>query len=244
MPDKVALVTGGSGAIGFACCQALSNLGFKIVLHYKSSQEKAEKLASTLQNVELLQANLEQTDDIDKVYNYFKTSQSGNIDVLVNNAGIAIDNPFFSASLKDYEMTMNTNTRATWYLTKRLSRFMIRKKAGRIINISSVIGSIPNPTQSIYSMSKAAINAFTRTVALEMAPYNILVNSVAPGFIESDMTVNTIKGEHKDMVLNNIPLHRIGQPEEVAQCVAFLSNSATYCTGSVLHVNGGLFCNS
>jgi 3-oxoacyl-[acyl-carrier protein] reductase len=130
--------------------------------------------------------------------------------------------------------------KTVWYLTKRLMRLMIRNRSGRIINISSIIGSIGNPTQSIYGMTKAAIDNFTKTAAMEMAEYGILVNSIAPGFIDTDMTKN-LPEEHKNMILSRIPLKRMGTPEEIAQVVGFLATSGTYITGTVIHVNGGMY---
>ena len=241
---KIALVTGGSGSIGFAICQSLVEKNFQVILHYNSSKDKAEALAKQIGITDTIQSDLSKLEGIDKIYDYIKAECTGNIDVIINNAGIALDAPFFSAKIEDYDKLMQVNLRSTWYLTKRLSRFMIRKKAGRIINISSVIANVANPTQSVYAMSKAAINAFTRTIAVELSPYNILVNSIAPGLIESKMTKDGISTEVQEELLAKIPLGRVGQPSEVAEWVTFLATSAPYCTGSVLHVNGGLFTNS
>jgi 3-oxoacyl-[acyl-carrier protein] reductase len=119
-------------------------------------------------------------------------------------------------------------------------RLMIRNRSGRIVNISSIIGSQGNPTQSVYGMTKAAIDNFTKVAAMEMADYGILVNSVAPGFIETDMTKD-LSEEHKKVILDRIPLRRIGRPEEIAEVVGFLSTSGTYITGTVIHVNGGMY---
>ncbi|NNM67857.1 MAG: SDR family oxidoreductase, partial [Spirochaetales bacterium] len=160
--------------------------------------------------------------------------------VLVNNAGLTLDAPLFSAKLADFDTVVATNMRSVWYLTKKLSRLMIRKKEGRIINISSVVGSTGNPAQTAYGMTKAALDNFTKSAAAELAAYNILVNSVAPGFIETPMTAS-LGPEVQKAILERIPLGRMGQPEEVARLVRFLAVEASYCTGTVFHVNGGLY---
>jgi 3-oxoacyl-[acyl-carrier protein] reductase len=240
MEQKIALVTGGGTGIGAGCCKSLSEAGFKVGIHYNSSKEKAEQLASTLANAFIVQGDISTVEGVDKVYDTIKKDYDGQIDVLVNNAGIALDNPIFSASLDEFQRTMDLNMRGTWYMIKRMARFMIRKKAGRIINISSVIGSVPNPTQSIYGMTKAAIDNLTKVAAIELAQYNILVNSVAPGFIDTEMT-KKIPENLQQEILKKIPLGRMGSPEEIGEVVKFLASSGTYITGSIIHVNGGMY---
>lgn len=237
---KIAVVTGGGKGIGEAICRSLSASGFHVGIHYNASSTAAEKLSKELPNSFLIQANLGTPEGVDVIYDIIKNDHGGQIDVLVNNAGLTIDNPIFSAGLEDFDSIVALNMKTTWYLTKRLSRFMIRKKAGRVINISSVVGSTGNPTQSIYGMTKAAIDNFTKTAAAEFASYNILINAVAPGFIATDMT-NEIPPEFQEKIMERIPLGRMGKPEEVAQAVNFLATSASYITGSVLHVNGGMY---
>lgn len=240
MSEKLALVTGGGTGIGAACCQALDKAGFKVIVHYNSSKGPAEKVASTLKNATLAQADISTLDGCDQLYDLIKKEHGGAIDVLVNNAGIALDNPLFSASPEEFQTTIDVNMRSTWYLTKRMARFMIRKKAGRIINMSSVIGSAPNPTQAIYGMTKAAIDSLTKTAALELAQYNILVNSVAPGFIATEMT-KKIPDDLQKVIMEKIPLGRMGSPDEIGEVVSFLATSGSYITGSIIHVNGGMY---
>lgn len=240
MEEKIALVTGGGTGIGAACCKSLSEAGFKVGIHYNSSKTKAEELAAALGNCFIVQGDVSTVEGIDAIYDAIKKDYNGQIDVLVNNAGIALDNPIFSASLDEFQKTMDVNVRGTWYMIKRMARFMIRKKAGRIINISSVIGSVPNPTQSVYGMTKAAIDNLTKVAALELSQYNILVNSVAPGFIDTDMTKKIPEDLQKE-IFKKIPLGRMGQPDEVGDVVKFLATSGTYITGSVIHVNGGMY---
>jgi 3-oxoacyl-[acyl-carrier protein] reductase len=236
---KLALVTGASRGIGKAIAKELNQKGFLVGIHYNSSSQSAEELLKELGDGLLIQADLSTIEGCDKVYEEIKNSKL-TLEVLVNNAGYVKDNPIFNATLEEFDQMININMKTVWYLTKRLMRLMIRNRSGRIINISSIIGSIGNPTQSIYGMTKAAIDNFTKTAAMEMAEYGILVNSIAPGFIDTDMTKN-LPEEHKNMILSRIPLKRMGTPEEIAQVVGFLATSGTYITGTVIHVNGGMY---
>ena len=237
----IALVTGGGRGIGAACARALGGAGFRVLVHYNKSGAEATELAKELGNgAQALQAELGTIEGMDLVYEKLRKDFGGELSVLVNNAGMAKDNPLFSATIEEYQETLDVNLRSVWYLTKRLSRLMIRRKRGRIINISSVVASMANPTQSVYAMTKAAIESFTRTVAVELADYGILVNAVAPGFIETDMTRH-LPDEVRSSVTGRIPLGRMGRPEEIADVVRFLATGADYITGSVIHVNGGLY---
>ncbi len=237
----IALVTGGSRGIGAACCRALAEAGFQVGVHYNSSADAAEKLAAELPNDAFAVAgDVGTVEGMDGIYDVLKKERGGNLAVLVNNAGIALDNPIFSAGLDEFEKTVDVNMRSVWYLTKRLSRLMIRKRTGRIINMSSVVGGMGNAAQSIYGMTKAAIESFTKTAAMELAEYGILVNAVAPGFIDTDMT-REIPEDFRESILGKVPLGRMGKPEEIAAAVVFLADAGSYCTGSVLHVNGGMY---
>jgi 3-oxoacyl-[acyl-carrier protein] reductase len=237
--EKIALVTGAGRGIGAAIARELGRKGFLVAIHYNASSAPAEKLKEEIGNAFLIQADISTIEGCDKIYNEIKARPEP-LEVLVNNAGVVKDNPLFQASLEEFQMMVDLNMKATWYLTKRLMRLMIRNRSGRIVNISSIIGSQGNPTQSIYGMTKAAIDNFTKVAAMEMAEYGILVNSVAPGFIETDMT-RDLSDEHKKFILDRIPLRRIGRPEEVAEVVGFLATAGTYITGPVIHVNGGMY---
>ncbi len=160
--------------------------------------------------------------------------------MLVNNAGLTRNAPTPVMKLDDYDAVAGLS-RGTWYLTKLvLRKFMMKQKSGRIIMISSVVGHIGNRGQSPYTMAKAGLDALTRSLAVELGDRNILVNSVAPGFIETDMTA-ALPDPAKEAILGRIPLGRMGTPAEVAEVVAFLATRGSYIQGSVLHVNGGLY---
>jgi 3-oxoacyl-[acyl-carrier protein] reductase len=236
---KVAVVTGGGTGIGAACCRALGALGFRVGVHYRSSREPAEKLAAELGDAFTLRADLAVPAEIDALVAELKTA-AGRVDVLVNNAGWNVNAPMLTMKLEDYDAVMALE-RGTWYLTKLvLRRFMWRAGSGRIINISSVVGHTGNPGQIPYTMAKAGLDAFTRSLAQELAGRDIAVNSVAPGFIDTEMTA-ALPDEVKRAILMRIPQQRMGKPEEVADAVAWLATRAGYVNGSVLHVNGGMY---
>lgn len=235
----VALVTGGARGIGAACTRALADAGFRLAIHHRSSGAAAEKLAAEFKDAVAVKADLADPAEIDALIASLK-DQVGRVDVLVNNAGVNRNAPTPAMKLEDYDFVAGV-TRGTWYLTKLiLRRFMMRQKSGRIINISSVVGHTGNRGQSPYTMAKAGLDALTKSLALELAGREIRVNSVAPGFIETDMT-EELPEEAKEAILGNIPLARMGSPEEVADVVRFLATGGDYIQGTVIHVNGGLF---
>ena len=238
MAKPIALVTGGAGGLGSAISRELAVAGFSVGIHFFHGREAADCLAKELPDAFIVEGDLASETGVEAVFEQIKARDG--LAVLVNNAGIAIDAPLFSAKLSDFDTLIDTNLRSAWYLTKKLSRLMIRKRAGNIINISSVVGSTGNPAQSVYGMTKAALDNFTKTLAVELASYNILVNSVAPGFIETSMT-RALSPEVQQGILARIPLGRMGQPVEVARLVRFLVAEGSYCTGSVFHINGGLY---
>jgi 3-oxoacyl-[acyl-carrier protein] reductase len=235
----VALVTGGGTGIGSACCRALASDGFRIGVHYRSSEEVALELAAELPDAFAVRADLSREGEVDALIAELK-QQAGRVDVLVNNAGFNVNAPMLAMKLPDYDAVAAMG-RATWYLTKLvLRRFMLRRGAGRIINISSVVGHTGNPGQIPYTMVKAGLDAFTKSLAQELGGREILVNAVAPGFIDSDMT-RELSQEVQDAILTRIPQGRMGRPDEVAEVVAFLASRGSYINGSVIHVNGGMF---
>ena len=239
----VALVTGAGTGIGAACARRLATEGFRVGIHYRSSEEKAKKLAdelaATAGGAFLVKADLMDPASLDAMVAELKEA-AGRIDVLVNNAGYNVNAPMLSMNLEQYDAVASV-ARGTWYLTKLvLRRFMLRKGTGRIINISSVVGHTGNAGQIPYTMVKAGLDAFVKSLAQELAGREILVNAVAPGFIDTDMT-EELPAEIKQAILGKIPLGRMGSGEEVADVVAFLATRGSYIQGSVLHVNGGMY---
>ncbi len=236
----VALVTGGGTGIGAACCRALAAAGFRVGVHYRSSEEKALKLVAELPDGFAIRADLSNPEDVEALVKQLKEDAGGSVDVLVNNAGYNVNAPMLTMKLDDYDAVASL-ARGTWYLTKLIvRRFMFRKGSGRIINISSVVGHTGNPGQIPYAMAKAGLDAFTKSLAQELTGKEILVNSIAPGFIDTEMT-DVLPDEVKTAILSRIPQGRMGTAEEVADVVVFLATRGGYVNGSVIHVNGGMY---
>jgi 3-oxoacyl-[acyl-carrier protein] reductase len=236
--DRVAVVTGGATGIGRAVCRALAAKGMRVGVVYNSSEAKAREVAEGLPGAFAARADLAEPAQVEALVKYLQ-EVAGRVDVLVNNAGYNRDAPIFSTKIEDYDAVAGL-ARGTWYLTKLvLRRFMLRT-GGRVVNISSVVGHTGNAGQIPYTMVKAGLDAMTRSLAQELRGRDILVNSVAPGFIDTEMTAR-LPEDAKARILERVPLGRVGRPEEVAEVVAFLATGATYVNGSVVHVNGGLY---
>ena len=233
-----ALVTGGGTGIGTACCRRLAAEGVRVGIHYRSSEEGAKKLAAEIDGF-TIKADLTDSESIDALIKELK-EVAGRVDVLVNNAGYNVNAPMLAMKLDEYDAVASV-ARGTWYLTKLvLRRFMMRKGSGRIVNISSVVGHTGNAGQIPYTMVKAGLDAFTKSLAQELTGREILVNSIAPGFIDTEMT-DELPDEIKESILSKIPQARMGKAEEIADVVAFLATRGSYINGSVLHVNGGMY---
>ena len=239
-PDaqRVALVTGGGTGIGAACCRALAEAGFRVGVHYRSSEATARALAEGLPEAFAVRADLAVPEEIDALVAELK-ERAGRVDVLVNNAGYNVNAPMLTMKLDDYD-AVAAMARATWYLTKAVLRRFMFRQGGRIINVSSVVGHVGNPGQIPYTMVKAGLDAFTKSLAQELAGRDVTVNSVAPGFIDTEMT-RELPEEVRQAILARIPMQRMGRPEEVADAVVWLATRAGYVHGSVVHVNGGMF---
>lgn len=236
---KVAVVTGGATGIGAACVRELAAKGFRVGIHYRSSGGAAKNLLAEIGDGFLITADLAEIDQVEAMAERLR-QETDRLDCLVNNAGVAIDADMQRMRIEQFDAQRAT-LRGVWYLTKRVLRlFMIRAGSGRIINISSVIGHTGNGGQIPYAMEKAALDALTKSLAQELRGRNILVNSVAPGFIATEMTAQ-LPEEIKAGITARIPLGRIGRPEEVAETVGFLATAGSYITGTVIHVNGGLY---
>ena len=244
MDKKVALITGGARGIGKKIAEKFARNGYNIVINYVSEKTDVNKLESDLsQNgkVEVLCIKCDVT-DFNSCQEMVKEAvdKFGKIDVLINNAGITKDNILMRMKEEDFDKVINVNLKGTFNMTKNVISYMMKKRSGRIVNISSVVGVSGNSGQANYAASKAGIIGFTKSVAKELASRNILANAVAPGFIETDMT-DVLSESVKESIYSQIPLKKMGKPEEVANAVYFLgSDENTYITGQVLNVDGGM----
>ena len=243
LAGKIAVVTGGSRGIGRATSIALAEAGALVLVNYRSNEEAAKQTLSLIEEAggqaELVCFDVADPESVDRCLKA-AIERHGRIDILVNNAGISIDQLLLRVSPKDLDMTWATNVNGPIYCAKACIRPMMKKRWGRIINLSSVVAESGNPGQAVYSSSKAALLGLTRTLAREYASRGITVNAVAPGFIETDMTAD-LSDAGKQGIIDQTPLGRIGRPEEVAAAVVFLaSEEASYITGQVVRVNGGM----
>jgi len=238
---KVAIITGASRGIGRAIALALASEGASVVVNYTSSSEAAMQVASSITaaggSAIALQADVSKLDQVETLLDTVMAKWN-RVDILVNNAGITRDTLLLRMKLEDWQAVIDLNLTGVFLCTRAISKVMLKQRAGRIINITSVAGQMGNPGQANYSAAKAGVIGFTKTVAKELAPRSITVNAVAPGFIFTDMT-NNLKSEE---ILKYIPLSRYGQPEEVAGMVRFLAAdpAAAYITGQVFNVDGGM----
>tara|TARA_X000000368_G_scaffold174846_1_gene137845 strand:- start:152 stop:862 length:711 start_codon:yes stop_codon:yes gene_type:complete len=234
---KTALITGASRGIGNAIAIQLKNEGLR-VLGTATSSEGASKLED--QGIEGMVLDLNSSDSKEKFWEEV-ISKETQISVLVNNAGITRDNIVLRMSEDEWQDIMNVNLNGTFYFSKKVLKMMLKLKWGRVINITSTSASIGNKGQSNYSAAKAGVEAFTKSLAREVGKRNITINSIAPGFIDTDMTQQS-DGVSMDDLINEIPLGRFGKPEEIAHLVSFLcSEAASYITGQTIHINGGLY---
>lgn len=241
---KTAIVTGASKGIGAVIAYRLNELGYNLILNYRSNTEAIENLINSFSNKDTknvtVQANVANFEDakkiIDVAYENFKS-----VDVIVNNAGITKDNILPLMSEEEFDDVIDINLKGTFNCCKHISKKMIKQKYGKIINITSVVGIAGNAGQVNYSASKAGIIGLTKSMARELAKRNILVNAIAPGFIQTEMS-DKIPEDIKIEMMKNIPLQRLGKPEDIADAVEFLvSDKSSYITGQVLSVNGGFY---
>jgi 3-oxoacyl-[acyl-carrier protein] reductase len=243
LQGRTAIVTGGSRGIGRAICLELARRGAAVLVNYNRSSQAAEEVVAQIQS-EGGQATVFQADvsDFKQAQDLVKaaTDTYGSLEILVNNAGITRDTLVMMMSEEDWDHVISTNLKSTFNCSKAAVRTMMRKRYGRIINITSVAGQMGNAGQTNYSASKAGQIGFTKSLAREVAARNITVNAIAAGYIETDIWAD-VPEEAKQAALSIIPLGRKGQPEEIASAVAFLaSDQAAYITGQVLGVDGGM----
>lgn len=243
LKGKIALVTGASKGIGRAIALTLAKYGAYVIVNYNGSKEKAEEVVALIkengQNAISYQCNVSD-------YNACKTmidvveQEVGPIDILVNNAGITKDNLMLKMSEEEFDMVIDTNLKGTFNCIKHLSKGMLKRRAGRIINISSVVGVIGNAGQANYCASKAGIIGMTKSLAREFGSRGITVNAIAPGFIETEMT-DVLKDSVKEQIIAQVPLKRMGNVADIAETAAFLaSDNSGYITGQVIGVDGGM----
>ncbi|MEO1746674.1 MAG: 3-oxoacyl-[acyl-carrier-protein] reductase [Pseudomonadota bacterium] len=239
LTGKKALVTGASGGIGEDIARALHAQGAVVGLH-GTREEKLQAVAADLgDRTHVLPANLSDLEAVDALAAKAEDVLEG-VDILVNNAGITRDGLFVRMAQDDWDAVLHVNLTAVFRLTKALTHPMMRRRAGRIINISSVVGFIGNAGQANYCASKAGLVGFSKSLAQEIASRNVTVNCVSPGFIESAMT-EKLNDKQKDAIMGSIPMKRMGTGAEVASAVTWLaSDSASYVTGQTIHVNGGM----
>ena len=243
LQGQIALVTGASRGIGQAIALELGKLG-ATVIGTATSDTGAQAISSYLDGAGIkgkgFALNVNDTAQTDQVIAAIR-EQFGEISILVNNAGITKDNLLARMSDEDWDDVISTNLKSVFRMSRAVLRAMMKARTGRIINISSVVGSMGNPGQTNYSASKAGMEGFTKSLAQEIGSRNITVNCVAPGFIDTDMT-QALDDKQREVLLKGIPLQRLGEPQDIAATVLFLASAqGGYITGQTLHVNGGMY---
>ncbi len=244
LAGRIALVTGASRGIGRAIAVKLAKQGAFTYINYAKNEKAARETLKIIEEVggkgTLLQFDVKNTDAVKGAITDIAT-EKGSLDILVNNAGITLDGIFARTKEESWDDVIDTNLKGVFNCSKSAIRYMMKKRWGRIINMTSVVAEAGNAGQVCYSASKAGIIGLTKSLAREIGSRNICINAVAPGFIETDMTAS-IGEENREKLVDLIPLARLGTPDDVASVVEFLaSEKAGYITGQVIHVNGGLY---
>ena len=240
---KVALVTGASRGIGRAIALRLAGEGAKVAINYAGNMTKAEAVKAEIEQnggeAILVQADVADSSAVEAMVAKV-TEVFGQIDILVNNAGITRDGLLMRMKEEDFDAVVNTNLKGVFHCTKTVSKLMMKKRSGRIINMASVVGIMGNAGQTNYAAAKAGVIGFSKSAAKELAARGITVNVVAPGFIDTDMTA-AMTDKAKELTLTGIPMKKMGTPEDVANAVLFLaSDCASYITGQTVNVDGGM----
>ena len=233
---KIAIVTGAAKGIGRSIAEELSKQGIKVIANYNTSEKQAKELKEKNPEIDIFQADISKREEAKKIVDY-TINKYGKIDILVNNAGVAETKLFTDVTDEDWNKIINNNLYSAFCMTQEVLPNMIHNKIGCIINISSVWGIVGSSCESIYSISKAGIDAMTKSLAKELGPSNIRVNSIAPGFIDTDMNKNYSKEDIKS-IEEEIPLGKIGDTTSISKCVNWLVND-DYTTGQVISINGG-----
>lgn len=243
LQGKSVLVTGASRGIGRAIALEFAKQGANVAVNYAGSENKAQKVVEEILQLGVkgfkIQADVSNESDVKGMVKEV-ISQFGQLDILINNAGVNKDNLLMRMKESEFDQVINTNLKGAFLCTKAVTRQMMKQKAGRIINVASIVGVSGNPGQANYVAAKAGVIGLTKTTAKELASRNVLVNAVAPGFISTDMTDALTEEQRKEM-LSMIPLSKLGRPEDVAKVVRFLaSEDANYITGQTIHIDGGM----
>ncbi len=243
LSGKVALVTGAGRGIGRAIALKLGAMGATVLVNYNGSADRAREVVEQIEgmggNAEALCCNVADFEACGKLAAEI-IGKYQRVDILVNNAGIARDNLIMRMSEEEYDSVLDTNLKGAFNTIRHLSRFFLKQRAGKIINISSVSGVLGNPGQANYSASKAGLIGLTKSVARELASRGICVNAVAPGFIDTEMTA-AMPEKAREAAVGTVPMGRMGLPEEIAEAVAFLAGKGSdYITGQVICVDGGM----
>ena len=240
LKGKNIIVTGASGGIGNAIVERLNNVGSNI-LASGTKLEKLKSLKSKFSNIKILNFDISQSEKIEEFIENATNELGGNLDCIVNNAGITQDNLAIRMSLDEWKKVIDLNLTSTFLLSKFSIKKMLKNKSGKIVNITSVVGHTGNIGQSNYTASKAGIIAMSKSLAIEYAKKNLNINCISPGFIKTAMT-DKINQKFKEAIVTKIPSGRLGEPEDIANAVLFLASSQSkYINGETLHVNGGMY---
>ena len=241
--DKVAIVTGSSRGLGRAIVRELADHGCKVVINYYQSKEQAEQLLAELkdkgQEAIAVQAGVAHPDEVQQLIDT-TVKEFGGIDILVNNAGVNRDRTIRRMSVEEWREVIATDLDSVFHCTYAALPHMIERGGGRIVNMSSIVGQMGNLGQSNYAAAKAGMVGFTKSAAQELARFNITVNAMCPGFIETEMVTNLTE-EVQQALIAKIPLGRFGKPEEVARLCRFLVSEGDYITGAQININGGMY---
>ncbi len=240
LKNKNIIVTGASGGIGNSIVEKLSKAGANIIAS-GTRLEKLEELKKKFGNIKILKFDISQNTKIDEFIENATTTLGGNLDCLVNNAGITQDNLAIRMSLHEWQKVIDINLTSTFMMSKSAIKKMLKNKSGKIVNITSVVGHTGNLGQANYTASKAGIIAMSKSLAIEYAKKNININCISPGFIQTAMT-DRLDDKYKEAIISKIPSARLGHPDDIANAVLFLcSKQSSYINGETLHVNGGMY---
>ena len=240
LEKKNIIVTGASGGIGNAIIKKLNQAGANI-LASGTKTEKLEELKKNFEGIKILKFDISQSDKIEEFIENATNELGGSLDGIVNNAGITQDNLAIRMSLDEWQKVININLTSTFLMSKFAIKKMLKNKSGKIVNITSVVGHTGNLGQANYTASKAGIIAMSKSLAIEYAKKNINVNCISPGFIKTAMT-DKIDDKFKEVIISKIPSARLGEPDDIANSVLFLSSGeSNYINGETLHVNGGMY---